>query len=82
MSTKEKVYMVCDSDKDFTGDCAGLILHADGTVIGWHVSSSFSWLRQDLKRKLDNPEQYEIIDLIGQEIPEFLKEKEDKEVTK
>lgn len=71
--TKEKVYMVCDSEKDFMGNCYGRIVREDGSVIGWHVSSSFSWLRNDLKSKLDDPEKYEIIDLIGQEVPERFK---------
>lgn len=67
---KEKVYMVCDSGKDFMGNCCGRILSEDGRVIGWHVSSNFSFLRHDLKNKLDDPDKYEIIDLIGQEVPE------------
>lgn len=79
----EKVYMVCDytCDKakgmdnapnigvEFMGDCGGRMLKEDGTLIGRHHSSSFGWLRNDLKAKLDNAEEYEIVDLIGQPVP-------------
>jgi len=79
---KEKVYMVCDwhDDKaegeawnigvEYMGNCSGRILKEDGSLIGNHHSSTFGWLRSDLKSKLDNPSNYEIIDLIGQEVPE------------
>lgn len=79
---KEKVYMVCDWHDgkaegeawnigvEHMGNCAGRILKEDGTKIGDHYSSTFGWLRLDLKSKLDNPNDYEIIDLIGQEVPE------------
>ena len=84
---KEKVYMVCDYTDDkassmdsapnigveFMGNCSGRILKEDGTKIGGHYSSSFGWLRSDLKYKLDDPSQYEIIDLIGEEVPERFK---------
>ena len=87
---KEKVYMVCDySDKqaesisgspnigvEFMGDCGGRILKEDGSEIGKHHSSTFGWLRYDLKRKLVNSDNYEIIDLIGQSVPEKFKLKE------
>jgi hypothetical protein len=83
----EKVYMVCDYTDDkaasisdapcigveFMGNCGGRIIREDGSVIGSHHSSSFGWLRSDLKRKLDDPEKYEIIDLIGQPVPEKFK---------
>lgn len=81
----EKVYMVSDWSKgpvdrgvehlgiEHLGDIKGRILKEDGTEIGWHHSSTIGWLREDLKSKLDNPENYEIIDLIGQEVPEKFK---------
>jgi hypothetical protein len=79
----EKVYMVCDSYDDkaasiqdapnvgveFMGNCSGRILKENGELIGSHFSSSFGWLRSDLKSKLDDESRYEIIDLIGQEVP-------------
>jgi len=79
-----KVYMVCDTtDKraseidgawetnvENMGICSGRIIHEDGTIIGGHTSSSFGWLRSDLKSKLDDPSKYEVIDLIGQLVPE------------
>lgn len=78
----EKVYMVSDWNDgkvdlpalnigiEFMGNCTGRILREDGTEIGRHHSSSFGWLRQDLMRKLEYPSKYEVIDLIGQEVPE------------
>ena len=88
---KPKVFIVCDwFDKkasecgawnvgiEFMGNCTGRILHEDGTEIGRHNSSSFGWLRNDLLRKLKDvggAEQFEIVDLIGQEVPERFKAK-------
>jgi hypothetical protein len=80
---KEKVYMVCDyADKraariqdcpdigiEYMGACDGRLVREDGSIIGRHHSSSFGWLRYDLKRKLDDESKYEIIDLIGQPVP-------------
>jgi hypothetical protein len=80
----EKVYMVCDyTDEkaasisgalnigvEYMGNCGGRILKEDGTEIGRHHSSSFGWLRSDLRSKLDDQSRYEIIDLIGQDVPE------------
>jgi hypothetical protein len=81
---KPKVYLVCDYTDDkaksisgmpdigveFMGNCNGRIVNEDGNMIGYHSSSSFGWLRHDLIRNLDNPDEYEIIDLIGQITPE------------
>ncbi len=80
----EKVYLVCDyTDSkaasindalnvgvEHMGDCGGRILREDGSMIGQHHSSSFGWLRADLKHYLDDPNRYEVIDLIGQPVPE------------
>ena len=80
----EKVYMVCDyTDSkasaidgtphigvEYMGNCGGRILREDGSEIGRHHSSSFGWLRSDLRSKLDVPSNYEIVDLIGQAVPE------------
>lgn len=80
--SKQKVYLVCDWHKgnvnmgawnigvEYLGDCSGRILKEDGTEIGRHHSSTFGWLRSDLKSKLDDENEYEIIDFIGQEVPE------------
>lgn len=82
---KEKVYMVCDHRAgnykqgannigiEHMGDCAGRILREDGSLIGSHWSSSYGWLRSDLMSKLDNPENYEVIDLIETDCPERFK---------
>ena len=86
-TSKPVVYMVCDyTDNkasqisgtpnvgvEYMGDCGGRILHEDGTEIGRHHSSSFGWLRSDLKCKLDDPTQYVIIDLIGRPVPDKFK---------
>jgi hypothetical protein len=83
---KKKAYMVCDyTDEkassmqgapnigvEFMGNCAGRIVDENNNLLGQHHSSSFGWLRSDLSRKV-NPEEYEIVDLIGKEIPEHLK---------
>ena len=82
-----QVYMVCDyTDKkaadisgcpnvgvEYMGNCGGRILREDGSIIGQHHSSSFGWLRSDLESKLDDPSKYEIVDLIGQPVPERFK---------
>jgi len=79
----EKVYMVCDyTDNtasgiggapnigvEYMGICGGRILREDGSEIGRHHSSSFGWLRSDLRSKLDDLSKYEIVDLIGQATP-------------
>ena len=81
--SKEKVYMVCDRHNakaaecgawdvgvEHMGSCSGRILREDGSEIGSHSSSSFGWLRLDLARKLPDPSAVEIVDLIGQPVPE------------
>lgn len=82
----EKVYMVCDYTDDkassiggtpnvgveYMGNCGGRVLKEGGTEIGRHHSSSFGWLRADLKYKLAGKE-YEVIDLIGQPVPDRFK---------
>lgn len=81
---KQRVYMVCDwTDAraqaidgapdigvEYMGNCGGRILREDGSELGHHWSSSFGWLRRDLLEKLDDPARYEVIDLIGQPVPE------------
>jgi len=86
---KEKIYMVCDWHDgkaeggamnigvEYMGNCSGRILKEDGTLIGNHHSSTFGWLRNDLKAKLDDQSKYEIIDLINQEVPEQFRLKQD-----
>lgn len=84
-NVKEKVYMVCDWHDgkaegeamdigvEYMGNCTGRIIRENGTEIGRHWSSTFGWLRHDLLSKIPDPSQYEIIDLIGQEVPEQFK---------
>ena len=68
----EKIYMVCD----YVGaNCKGRLIHENGSTIGFHYSSSYNWLRFDLLKNLKNPEKYEIIDLIGQPVPERFQNK-------
>jgi hypothetical protein len=80
----KKAYMVCDyTDEkassisgcpnigvEHMGNCGGRILSEYGVEIGLHHSSSFGFLRNDLINKLDNRDDYEIVDLIGKEVPE------------
>lgn len=80
----EKVYLVCDyTDEkasnidgapnvgvEYMGNCGGRILREDGSEIGRHHSSSFGWLYNDLLSKLDNPNKYEVVNLIGQPVPQ------------
>jgi hypothetical protein len=80
----EKVYMVCDYADgkaiaidgtpnvgiEHMGNCVGRILREDGSKIGGHHSSSVGWLRADLLSYLDDRSNYEVIDLIGQEVPQ------------
>jgi len=82
---KQNVYMVCDWHDgkaegeamnigvEFMGNCTGRILKEDGELIGNHWSSTFGWLRSDLISKLEQPENCNIIDLIGQEVPDKFK---------
>ena len=85
----EKVYMLSDYFDEkaksingaqnigvqHMGKCGGRIVKEDGTIIGSHHSSSFGWLRADLKSKLDDQSKYEIIDLIGEPIPDRFQSK-------
>lgn len=82
---KQTVYMVCDWHDgkaegpamnigvEFMGNCRGRILKEGGKLIGNHWSSTFGWLRSDLISKLENPDLYNVVDLIGQEVPERFK---------
>ena len=82
---KQTVYMVCDWHDgkaeggawnvgvEYMGNCTGRILSENGELIGNHWSSTFGWLRSDLLSKLDNQENYNIVDLIGREVPERFK---------
>ena len=56
---------------EYLGNCRGRILKEDGTEIGHHSSSTYGWLRNDLKRYLDDPNKYEIIYLIGRDTPKI-----------
>ena len=81
---KEKVYMVCDRADDkartikgcpnvgveYLGVCSGRILCDDGTEIGKHCSSTLDFLCHDLRAKIDDPDKYEIVDLIDEPVPE------------
>ena len=59
---KKKAYIVCDFSDE---NCAvGRILDDSGNTLGGHYSSTLDFLRMDLSRKV-NPEEYDIVDLIG-----------------
>lgn len=81
---KPKVYMVCDYTDakassidgtpnlgvEYMGNCGGRLLREDSSVIGSHHSSSFGWLRADLRSKLPAIDEFEIVDLIGLDVPD------------
>ena len=57
-------------------DCGGYIVDEYGNILGQHHSSSFAFLRSDLMSKRDiDYDLYEVIDLIGKEVPQELIEK-------
>lgn len=80
---KKKAYMICDwaDDKarainsaphigvEYMGNCHGRIVDENNKTLGTHFSSSYGWLRNDLSSKVDS-EEYEVVDLIGKEVPE------------
>lgn len=79
---KPKVYLMLDFIDTRNGfndpGYGGRILKEDGTLIDYHYSSSPSCLRDDLLKKLDNADDYEVINWIGRPIPEkFLPKVED-----
>lgn len=92
----ETIYLICDySDKkaemiqgcpntgvEYLGKCRGRIVKDNGDLIGRHSSSTLDFLRADLLAKLDDPSKYEIIDLIGKDIPEVMKEHDFEEFKK
>ena len=85
---KPKVYLLCDwSDEkarrdngtpncgvEFLGNCHGRVVAENGSVLGQHYSSTAGWLRSDLIGYLEDPSAYEIVDLIGQDVPERFRE--------
>ena len=88
----EKAYLICDYSDDkassipgcpnvgieYLGNCGGRIIRENGELIGEHHSSTFRFLRADLIGKLDDSNNYEIIDLIGKEVPERFKKLDQK----
>lgn len=88
---KKKVYLICDwadgkatsmdhapnIGVEFMGNCSGRVVAEDGEVLGGHYSSTIGWLRMDLTSKLSEPDQYEIIDLLREEVPERFRLKDD-----
>lgn len=72
---RERVYLVSDGRRDnWTGDYWGRVVREDGSLIGGHVSSTLAWLRRDLLAHLDDPDKYEVVDLIGEPIPDRFRE--------
>lgn len=67
---KPRVYLLCDRANLRREVCTGRVVAEDGTLLGSYCSSTLDWLRKDLKSKLTSPNDVEIIDLIGQEVPE------------
>lgn len=67
-SFKEKLYMVCDRSPAMGRLGIGRLLRENGELVGRHASSSLSFLREDLRAKVNS--QFEITDLIGHPVPE------------
>jgi hypothetical protein len=65
-----KVYMVIT--QSFPDMVAGSIIREDGLVLGVHLSSNLDYLKRDLSRKVER-EEYELIDCLDGNTPEFLK---------
>jgi len=68
---RERIYLTCEAIE--RGDYLGTVMKEDGTILGSHISSSTQWLRHDLMRKIDT-EQYEIIDMIEDDVRKILDE--------
>lgn len=62
------LYLVCDEQAG--SHLRGRALAEDGTELGRHYSRSVASMRADLRHKVPNIENYQVIDLIGQEVPE------------
>lgn len=90
VSRKVKVFLVClhadekainikdapEMGVEFMGTCFGIAIDDNGKILGQHTSSSLGWLRKDLIAKLENPDNYEIIDLIEiGTVPDFILDK-------
>lgn len=70
----EKIYLVTDySGELYQNDCGGRSIKENGEVIAGRHDNSFSSLRKSLMKTIENPESYEIIDLIEHQIPEQFK---------
>ena len=67
---KPRVYLLCDHADPVHEYCPGRVVAEDGTLLGSHCSTTLEWLRLDLRSKLTDCSAVEIIDLIGQEVPE------------
>ena len=69
-----KIYLVTDySGELYMNDCGGRAIKEDGEVISGRHETDFKSLRKSLMKTINNPEQYEIIDLLDKEIPEQFK---------
>lgn len=65
-----KLYLISDVIDPIQDYCRGRVLTEEGVEIGMHCSTSIGWLRSDLRSKIENIGEWEIVDLIGQEVPE------------
>lgn len=69
-----KIYLVTDYSGDlYMNDCGGRAIKEDGEVISGRHESNFKDLRKSLIKTIQSPENYEIIDLLEQQIPEQFK---------
>jgi hypothetical protein len=61
---------------EYLGNCMGRAIREDGEELGYHYSSTFDFLRSDLTYHLGKHgpiDTFEIIDLIGQPVPDRFK---------
>lgn len=54
---------------EYLGNCAGIIVNYNGLILGSHYSSTFGFLTMDLLSKIKHIKDFEIINLIGKEVP-------------
>jgi hypothetical protein len=68
--SKPRVYLLSDPTHGYDSWHPGRVVAEDGTEISSHCSSSAEWLEIDLRGKITDLGAVEVVNLIGQEVPE------------
>ena len=69
-----KIYLVTDYYGElYMNDCGGRAIKEDGEVISGRHETDLKSLKKSLMKTIQDIEQYEIIDLLEQEIPNQFK---------